>query len=61
MTDKEVMQMALRAGAWESSTGEIHTDALDIDQFAELIADAARRESARERTNIILRTRGQHD
>lgn len=48
MIDRDdIIRMAREAGAWETDTGELVTDDLNIKRFAKLVAEAEREACAK--------------
>ena len=52
MTQDEIIEMARQAGAWETDTGELVKEDLNLQAFAKLVAEKEREACAKETKEI---------
>ena len=52
MNREDIIRMALETGCWETDTGELVTDEIQLGRFATLVA-SAERESLRESFRVV--------
>ena len=52
MTREDIIRMALETGCWETDTGELVTDEIQLGRFAALVASAEREACAKVCENI---------